>query len=351
MKNLSRLEVQKSIRRVLFVSLIAFVFLGSGLGVWAATTQLAGAVIASGVLVVESSVKKVQHPTGGVVGELRVKESDHVEAGEIVVRLDDTQTRANLAVLVNGINEMKAREARLDAERTGADRITFPNDLLAQQSDPLVEKVITGERKHFELRREANTGQKKQLRERVSQLEEQIRGLNDQIDAKSKEIGFETKELEGVRQLWAKQLVPITKITEVERDAARLEGEKGQLVSASAEAKGKIAEVEQQIIQIDQDMRSKDAEELADVRSKFAELIERKVAAEDQLKRVDIRAPQKGTVHELALHTVGGVVAPGDPIMLIVPDARLAHRRSKGEPCRHRPPAARTNCLASFQRL
>ena len=315
-----RIALQQSIRRHLLLGLTALVLIVGGLGVWAATAELAGAVIASGVLVVESNVKKVQHPTGGVVGELRVKNGDHVEKGEVVVRLDDTQTRANLAVFVNSINELMAREARLDAERTGADALNFPVTLLAQGSDSLVSKVISGERKHFELRREARTGQKKQLRERVAQLEEQIRGLNEQISAKQKEFELITKELQGLRDLWAKRLVTISKLTEVERQAARLEGEKGQLIAATAEAKGKISEVQLQIIQIDQDLRSQVAQELADVRAKLAELIERKVASEDQLKRVDLRAPETGTVHELAMYTVGGVVAPGDPLMLIVPD-------------------------------
>ena len=313
-------EVQKSIRRHLLFGTIALVVVGGGFALWATIAQLAGAVIANGTLVVDSNVKKVQHPTGGVVGELRVKEGDHVEAGQIVVRLDETQTRANLSVLVNGINELLAREARLDAERTGADGIVFPDELLAQNSDPLVEKVIEGERKHFELRRDARDGQKKQLYERIAQLTEQIRGLDDQIDAKDKEIELVIKELEGVRQLWAKQLIPISKLTAEEREAARLGGEKGQLIAAIAEVKGKIAEVELQIIQVDQDMRSQGAQDLAEVRAKLAELAERKIAAEDQLRRVDIRAPQTGTVHELAMHTVGGVVAPGEAIMLIVPD-------------------------------
>lgn len=190
-------EVQKSIRRHLLFGTIALVVVGGGFALWATIAQLAGAVIANGTLVVDSNVKKVQHPTGGVVGELRVKEGDHVEAGQIVVRLDETQTRANLSVLVNGINELLAREARLDAERTGADGIVFPDELLAQNSDPLVEKVIEGERKHFELRRDARDGQKKQLYERIAQLTEQIRGLDDQIDAKDKEIELVIKELEG----------------------------------------------------------------------------------------------------------------------------------------------------------
>ena len=129
----------------------ALLLVAGGFALWGTMAQLSGAVIASGTLVVDSNVKKVQHPTGGVIGELRVKEGDHVEAGEIVVRLDETQTRANLAVLVNAINELLAREARLDAERTGANEIRFPDQLLAQRSDAVVEKVLAGEQKHFEL--------------------------------------------------------------------------------------------------------------------------------------------------------------------------------------------------------
>ena len=277
-------------------------------------------------------MKKVQHPTGGVIGELRVKEGDHVEAGEVVVRLDETQTRANLAVLINAIDELLAREARLDAERTGADEISFPDQLLVQRSDSVVEKVLTGEQKHFELRRDARNGQKQQLHERAQQLHEQIGGLDTQIAAKDSEIELVIKELDGIRQLWDKQLVPISKMTALEREAARLGGEKGQLVAAVAEAKGKIAEVQQQIIQIDQDMRSQGAQELAEVRGKLSELAERKIAAEDLLRRIDIRAPQTGTVHELAVHTIGGTIAPGEDIMLIVPDNDILAVEAKVNP-------------------
>jgi HlyD family secretion protein len=320
MRRSRRFEVEKSIARHLLFGLAGLILIGGGFAVWGVLAQLSGAVIASGTLVVNSNVKKVQHPTGGVIGELRVKEGDHVEAGEILLKLDETQTRANLAVLVNAINELLAREARLDAERTGVNEIIFAHELLAQDADDLVQKVIEGERKHFDLRRDARDGQKKQLHERAAQLSEQIGGLNTQISAKDAEIELVNKELAGLRQLWEKQLIPISRLTQLEREAARLGGEKGQLVAAVAEAKGKIAEVEQQIIQIDQDMRSQDAQELAEVRAKLAELEERKIAAEDQLRRVDIRAPQTGTVHELAVHTVGGTVTPNDVIMLIVPD-------------------------------
>src|SRR5262245_26297791 len=171
----------------------------------------------------------------------------------------------------------------------------------------------------FEIRRSAREGQKAQLDQRIAQLQEQIQGVNDQIVAKKRELELIQKELKGVHELWQKNLVPITRVTSLERDAARLEGERGSLVSTVAQAKGKITETELQIIQVDQDMRTEIGKELAEIRGKTAELTEKKVAAEDQLKRVDIRAPQDGAVHELAVHTVGGVVGEGETIMLIVP--------------------------------
>jgi HlyD family secretion protein len=325
-------QVQQSIRRHVRIGLVALVLVGGGLGAWAAIAKLSGAVVAGGTLVVESSVKKVQHPTGGVVGELLVKEGSHVEAGEIVIKLDETQTRANLQVVANGIDELLAREARLDAERNGATKVEFPEQLLSRISEPNVEKAVTGEQRHFGFRLESREGQKKQLRERIDQLKQQIQGYTEQTEAKKKETDLVKRELVGVRTLYDKQLVPETRINALEREAARLEGERGQLIAAMAEAKGKISEVELQMIQIDQDMRSQDAQEIADVRAKLSELTERRVAAEDQLRRVDIRAPLAGTVHQLSMHTVGGVIGPGEQIMLIVPHSEALTVEAKVSP-------------------
>jgi HlyD family secretion protein len=310
-----------SIRRHLVMGgLVAAVLVASIAG-WAGTAKLAGAVIANGVVVVDSEVKKVQHPTGGVVGELNVRNDQFVKAGDVVVRLDETQTKANLAVFTKSLDELYARQARLEAEKDGTQTLDVPNDLLARAAnDPQVAHIVEGERKLFGLRSEARNGEKAQLRERVAQLNEQVSGLTEQIAAKAQEIALIEEELKGVLALWKKQLVQFTRVTSLKRDSARLGGERGQLIAAKAEAGGKITEVQLQIIQVDQDLRSKVAEELADVRAKISEISERKIAAEDQLKHIDIRAPQTGRVHELAVHTVGGVIAPGETIMLIVPD-------------------------------
>src|SRR5262249_23348321 len=188
-----------------------------------------------------------------------------------------------------------------------------------RQGDPEVDRILVGETRLFEIRRKTREGLKAQLNERIAQSQEEISGLVAQVDSKDKQIEWIKKELEGVRELWAKQLVQFNRVTALEREQARLDGERGQLVASIAQSKGKISETRIQILQIDQDMRTENGKDLADIRGKTAELVEKKVAAEDQLKRSDIRAPQAGLVHQLDVHTVGGVITQGQPIMLIVP--------------------------------
>jgi len=297
------------------------VVLAVAVGGWAGTTKLSGALIASGTIVVDSNVKKVQHPTGGVVGELPVREGDRVKGGDIVVRLDQTITRANLAIITKGLDELSARKARLASERDGLEALAFPDHLQSRERELEAAHIMAGERRLFELRRTARSGQKAQLSQQFAQLREEIVGLTAQQRAKAREITLITRELEGVRELFNKTLIPINRLTQLEREATRLEGEEAQLVAAVAQAKGKMAEIELKIIQIDQDLSSEVAKEMREIDAKIGEFEERRVAAEDQLRRVDIRAPHDGTVFQLAVHTVGGVVSPGEPIMLIVPEA------------------------------
>jgi HlyD family secretion protein len=323
---------QQSIRRNLLVSGgLALTLVGTG-GVWATTTELSGAVIAQGQLIVESNVKKVQHPTGGVVGELRVREGDHVNAGDIVLRLDETQTRANLAIYTKGLDEFNARKAREEAERDGADEIVFPDELTARIAEPSVERLLKGEEKLFRTRRAALEGKKSQLREKIAQAREEIVGYSSQVKGKENESHWIREELVGVRELFAKHLVQFTRLTALERDGARLEGERGYLIAAIAQANGKITETELQILQVDQDMRTEVGKDLADLRGKISEYEERKIAAMDQLKRIDLRAPQNGIVNQLDVHTVGGVVTPGQAVMSIVPDADVLNIEAKVQP-------------------
>lgn len=307
------------IRRHTLLGVAIVAFLVAGVGGWAALTEISGAVMAPGTLVVHSRIQEVQHPTGGTVAEILVRNGDHVRAGDVLVRLDATITRANLAVVTKAIDELTARKARLIAERADRDQIVFPEELLRRENEPEIGQLLEGEKKLFEVRRSARLAQKEQLRERVKQLEKECEGYSAQIDAKVDEIKFIKRELEGARALWQKNLIALSKLTELERNATRIEGERGQYIAALAQAKGKITETELQIVQVDLSFGSEVGGELRDVEAKLGELAEQRVAAEDQLKRIEIRAPQDGVVHESTVFTVGGVIAPGKPIMLIVP--------------------------------
>ncbi|AWM09821.1 HlyD family type I secretion periplasmic adaptor subunit [Bradyrhizobium symbiodeficiens] len=318
-KPAAKKSVQDSIKFHLLLGLGIVVVLAVGLGGWASTVLISGALIAPGQIVVESNVKKVQHPTGGVVGEVRARDGDLVKAGDIVVRLDDTVTKANLAIVTKNLDAALARAARLQAEQRGVDRIEYPQALLDRAGDPDVKLLLSAETKLFDVRVNGRTGQKAQLRERITQLNEEIAGLAAQEKAKDQEIALVLNELTGVRELYDKRLVQISRLTQLERDSARLNGERAQYIASRAQAKGKITETELQIIQVDKDVVSEVSKDLRETNDKIGELIERKVAAEDQLRRIDIRAPQAGMVLQSNVHTVGGVVTAGDALMLIVP--------------------------------
>jgi HlyD family secretion protein len=312
---------RSSIRLHLIVGLTVVLVLAGGLGGWASTAQISGALIAPGAIVVESNVKKVQHPTGGVVGEVLAHDGDLVKAGDVVVRLDDTVTKASLAIVTKNLDGLLARGARLEAEQRGLDKIEFPKALLDRAADPDVKNVMASESKLFEVRTTGRTGQKAQLRERITQLNEEIAGLAAQEKAKDQEIALVEKELVGVSSLYDQHLVQMSRLTTLQRDAARLNGERAQFVAARAQAKGKITETELQIIQVDKDLVSDVSKDLRETNDKIGEFVERKVTAEDQLRRTDIRAPQDGMVLQSTVHTVGGVITAGDAIMMIVPQS------------------------------
>lgn len=315
-----RKAAERSARVHILAGLAVIVLVLGGTAVWAARTEISGAVVSSGLVVVESKVKKVQHPTGGVVAEITVKNGSKVKAGDLLVRLDETVSRANLQVITKQLDELVMREARLEAERDGSSTITLPESYHGRESEPDIAKRIAGETFFFKSRRESLDGQKEQLGERVLQLKEEITGLDRQIKSKKSEIEIVQRELKGVAELEKLKLVTTMRVNQLRRDATRLEGELGQLESAAAQAKGRIAEIGVEMIRIDQEFRTSIIQELRDNTAQQAELIERRVAAEDQLKRIDIRAPQSGVVHELEVNTVGGVINQAETLMLIVPE-------------------------------
>jgi HlyD family secretion protein len=316
---------RRALRREQAKGLMLVVLFVFGLGGWAAIADLEGAVVANGLVVVDSEVKLVQHPNGGVIGEVAVVDGQRVAEGDLIVRLDETVERANLALVQKQLDEAVGMRSRLEAERDGRPEITFPDVFLARAGDPVVARIVAEEQRLFQSRIKGREGQKAQFRERIAQLKEQIAGTDGQQRAKRKELGYIAEEKVGVQELVTKKLLPVTRLSALNRDEARLLGEAEQLHSASAQSKGRIAETELQILQLDQDARTEVLRDLREVQGKIGDLEERLIAARDRIRRIDVRAPQAGIVHQLAVHTVGGVIGPRDVIAQIVPvDQTLA---------------------------
>ena len=289
-----------------------------GFGGWAYFAELSGAVVAPGTFVVERNVKKVQHSYGGIVSEINVKNGDRVADGQILAKLDATQIGAEMGVIKSQLVEMIARAARLTAERDNLPAISWDSEFF--QIYPDAEAAAMGEIRLFEENRAAKDGQKEQLRSKITQINEEIVGLTSQRDAKNGEIKIIEKELKDVRDMFAKQLTTATRLNGLEREATRLGGDHGGLIAQIARAKGQISEINVQIISIDENIRANAQKELRAIDAKMAELRERQVAASDKLARIDIRSPRAGKVHELNIHTVGGVITPAEILMLIVPE-------------------------------
>lgn len=287
---------------------------------WAGLVPLSGAVIVAGSLVVQSSVKKVQHPTGGIVAQIFVRNGSKVEAGEELARLDQTSARTNLQVIARQLDEVRLRIARLNAERDGSLEPRWPAAMTADVDAADRNRLLTSEQDFFAARMSARRGQQELAESRIKQLEKEIAGLEAQLESNGRQMGITSGELKNVESLLQQKLVTIQRATTLQREAARLDGIDGQLASQIAETRNKISETRLQALQSEQGFRSEVMRDLSEAEAKEGELIERRLAAEDQLKRTAIRAPSSGTIHELAVHTVGGVVAPGEVLMVVVPD-------------------------------
>lgn len=320
-----------SVRGHLIVGAALVASVVGDVGGWAAVTDIFGAVIAPGLVVVDSNVKTVQHQLGGSVSEILVDNGDRVAAGQVMVRLDPTIAQASLAIVNKRLMGLNVRGARLWAERDGTDRMTLPK--LDGVEVPEVQRVFAAERRVFNLRRAAPVGQKAQLGQRIAQFDAEIDGLNAQLNAKVKEMALMHRELESARGLWAKKLTSIAKITAFDREATRLEGQCGKLMMTIAARRGRISEMELKIIQIDRNLAGEVAKELREIDASKGELAERKIAAKDRLPRMTIRVSHAGFVHQSKVRTVDGVIKPGETLMLVVPtsdkltiEARVAPR-------------------------
>ncbi len=290
------------------------------LGGWGAFASIAGAVVAAGQVRVEANRQVVQHPEGGVVGEILVKDGDTVAAGDVLLRLDGTLLRAELAIVESQLFESLARIGRLTAEQEGADAPAFPQELLdAAAARPDIAALVEGQRRLFAARRATVERETEQLRERQSQLREEIGGILAQSDALARQLAFIEGELVDQRSLLDRGLTQTSRVLSLEREKARLEGQIGAFAAQTAQSRGRITEIDIQITGRDA-MRLEEAiTELRDLSARAAELAERRLSALETLSRLDIRAPRDGEVLGMTVFAVRAVVRPAEPILYIVP--------------------------------
>jgi HlyD family type I secretion membrane fusion protein len=309
----------ESIRTPVYLGLLIIVVFFGLFGGWAALAPLNSAALAKGVVSVESKRKTVQHLEGGIIDKILVKAGDKVKAGQILIRLDDTMAKAKLDLLQGRMNSALALEARLKTEREGKTKIDFPDSLIANKDDPRIAEVITGQKNIFDARRESMSGKKSILKLRIAQIAEEISGLKGQIRANDTQIRLIKSEIADVSGLVKKGLAPKPRLLRLERRLAEIRGGRSKYLADIARSKQTIAETTLQISELRTKMINEVTKQLQDVRNKQLDLLEKIRAAKDVLRRIDIRAPRNGTVVNLQVHTSGGVIGPGEPLLDIVP--------------------------------
>ncbi len=298
---------------------IGILGLFGGLGTWAATSQIAGAIVAQGTLGAESRIKTIQHLEGGIVGEILVRDGDFVKVGALLLRLDDTAKRANHAIVTGHLNEQEASLARLRAERDGTKTILFPKHLVEEKTDPAIDAMIRGQISLFEIRQKGQLGQVRIFRQRIVQLNEQIKGLNTQRKAKQEQADILGRSIERKSFAASTGIISGDTMDTIRRQKSELTGDIGDLQARMAQARGSIEEIELQILQVDKEFREKVLSEIRQNQASSSELREKSIALQEQLRRIDIRAPQAGRIHNMSIFTVGGVISPAKPILQIIP--------------------------------
>ena len=284
-----------------------------------AILQVGGAVVGSGDVAVESNVKTLIHPTGGILKALMVRDGDHVAKGQLLMRLDQGVSSVGAESAALGLEQLLARRARMEAERDGASSILFPAELTAK-SDARGSEAMARERQLFALRRRERDGSIALLKQRVQQYQEQIASYQAQIAAIESQMTLIEPELAGLRKLHDRQLVTINRLNEMERTAVQMKGSKAALESNIAEARAHISEANEQILNVDKQIRSDAGTQLAEVVGQLNDQQVRVATTTDTVDRSEIRAPQSGVVDKVAYTTIGSAVPPAQPLLQIVPD-------------------------------
>ena len=311
--------VNDSFRGVAVAGFSVIILTFGVLGGWAATAPLDSAVVAGGLVTAASNRKTVQHFEGGMISEIAITEGEHVAQGQTLFRLDPTQARAGVEIILNQLHQNLAREARLIAEVSGTDAIELPQELRGKELEDSVKQVIADQRRQFDERKASLEGQVSILRSRRDQLRTEIQGVDREKDSMGQQVAFLEDELVGLRQLYEKGLQPKARLLSLEREKARLDGSIGRAIAERAKAEAGIGEAELQINQIRQKQLEDVGRELVDVREKINDLRQRLPVARDVFRRLEVQSPTAGTVQNLRVFTKGAVIRAGEPLLDIVP--------------------------------
>ncbi len=305
----------------LIAGAVALVILLGGFGAWAALSQISGAIIASGRIEVDQNRQVVQHPDGGVVEEILVKEGDTVEAGDLLIRLDSEALLSELAVVEGQLLEVLARRARFEAERDDAEKLEFA-ELLLSSDNPIATELMEGQSRLYEARRETEKQQAEQLSKQREQIADQIVGIEAQQAALETQLDLLKEELTSQKSLLDRGLAQSARVLALQREEANLLGRSGELAATAAQAEGRITEIEIQLLQLVAQRREDAISRLRDLQFNEIELSERRRALRLQLDRLDIRAPVSGVIYGMKVFAPRSVIRAADPVLFIVPQDR-----------------------------
>ncbi|MDF1620286.1 HlyD family type I secretion periplasmic adaptor subunit [Pseudothioclava nitratireducens] len=312
-----------SARRALIVGFMALALLIGGFGLWAGFSTIAGAVVASGQVEVDQNRQIVQHPDGGVIAEIAVKDGDPVAAGDLLIRLDGELLRSERAIVESQFFELLARRGRLEAERADASDITFPTELTAAaETDPTVAPLMAGQRDLFDARRATVEKTLEQLAQRRDQTISQISGIDAQLAALSTQQTLIAQELTDQRSLFERGLAQASRVLALEREAASLAGQLGELTAQRAQQEGRLTEIGIEELRLASQRREEAESELRNIGYRELELAERRRALSGQIERLDLRAPVSGIVHAMAVTTPRAVLRAAEPVLYLIPQDR-----------------------------
>lgn len=310
-------------RPALWLGGVTLAVLLGGFGLWSVTTTISGAIVASGRIEVEQNRQIVQHPDGGVVAEILVAEGAHVQAGDVLLRLDGTLIRSELGIIESQLFEAQARRARLEAERDGESDMVIPDTLrILAETDPDAAEQLDGQRRLFVARAETIARTLEQLDRQQAQTRSQIDGIDAQASALTRQLALVAEELLDQQQLLDKGLTQAARVLSLQREDARLAGQVGELAASRAQAESRITELELQALALTAQRREEANTQLRDIGTSELQLIQRQRALAEQVARLDIRAPASGTVLGLQVTTPRAVLRPADPVAFVIPQDR-----------------------------